>query len=330
MADVLSQNEIDELLGALNSGSFDMEQADTSQENKNGHKIKEYDFKRPSKFAKEHLKTLELIYENYARSLGSFLSATLRTSAHIEVINSEALTYKEFTNSLSNPVILGVVDASPLKGSILVKMSTKVGYSIIDRILGGEGKCLKELRDFTEIEKNLLNNTLEHIVSLMAEPWQNISNVTPILERIETNMQFAEIIEPNEMIALVTLNLNIGETEGMLNICIPYLVIEPLMDLLNTKHLYSTHKSVEQDNYKALLENRLQISEIPVKGILGKTYITVKEFLELNKGDVIRLDSYVSSDLNIMVGDIFKFTGKPGISKKYNALKITSVIREEE
>ncbi|OGO85828.1 MAG: flagellar motor switch protein FliM [Clostridiales bacterium GWE2_32_10] len=327
MADVLSQNEIDELLNALNSGDFDVNQVATDKEEK---KIKKYDFARPSKFSKEHLKTLEIIYENYARSVGSYFSGYLRTPTHVEVINSEALTYREFTNSLSNPIILGIVDFKPLKGNIIVKMSSKVGFAIIDRVLGGPGTILKSNRDFTQIEKIILTKIMDKLVKMMGEHWTNVHIIQPKLENIETNMQFAEIIEPNEMVALLTLNLKVGDVEGMINVCIPYLVIEPLMEILNTKYLYTNHKNVQVEDYKGFIQEKLQISPIPLKVLLGKTQIMVKDFIELGEGDVIRLDTYVSSDLNIFVGNLLKFKGKPGISKKQNAIKITRIIREEE
>ncbi len=327
MADVLSQKEIDDLLNALNSGDFDMEQASSPKDEK---KIKKYDFTRPSKFSKEHLKTLEIIYENYARSVASYFSGYLRTPTHVEVINSEALTYREFTNSLSNPIILGIVDFKPLKGTILVKLTSKIGFSILDRVLGGPGTVLKTNRDFTQIEKLLLTKILDKLVKMMGEHWTNVHEIQPKLENLETNMQFAEIIEPNAMVALLTLNLKVGDVEGMLNICIPYFVIEPLMEFLNTKFWYSNHKNVQVEDYKSYIEDKLQVSQIPIRTVLGRTNIQIKDFIELQVGDVVRLDTYISSDLNIFVGDLLKFKGKPGISKKKNAIKVVKIVREEE
>ncbi|HCC08304.1 MAG TPA: flagellar motor switch protein FliM [Clostridiales bacterium] len=327
MSDVLSQNEIDDLLNALNSGDFDINQASAAKGEK---KIKKYDFARPSKFSKEHLKTLEIIHENYARSVSSYFSSYLRTPTHVEVINSEALTYREFTNSLSNPIILGIIDFKPLKGSILMKISSKVGFTILDRVLGGPGTVLKTNRDFTQIEKILLTKIMDKLVKMMGEHWTNIHAVQPKLEQLETNMQFAEMIEPNEMVALITLNIKVGDVEGMINICVPYLVIEPLMEFLNTKYWYTNHKNVQVEDYKSYMEGKIQISQIPIRVILGKTQIIVKDFIELQEGDVIRLDSYTSSDLNVYVGNLLKFKGKPGISKKKNGLKITKIVREEE
>ncbi|WP_058485164.1 flagellar motor switch protein FliM [Defluviitalea phaphyphila] len=327
MGEVLSQSEIDELLKALNTGELDVEDIQANDREKH---IKNYDFARPSKFSKEQLRTLEIIFENYSRIASTYLSGYLRTPTKVEVINAEAVTYYEFSNSLSNPVILSIVDFYPLKGSIIFEISPNVGYCIIDRILGGKGSAIDKIREFTEIERILLERIVAQLLNLLKEPWENVLEINPKLEKIETNSQFAQIISPNEMIALVTLNVKIGEVEGMMNICIPHLVIEPIMDKLNTKYWFTISEKEDQTIYREYLEKRLEIAKIPIKAILGKTHITVGEFINLQKGDVIKLDSYINSDLDIMVGNILKFHAKPGILKNKNAIQITSIERKGE
>ena len=327
MGEVLSQSEIDELLKALNTGELDVSNIQTTDREKH---IKKYDFARPSKFAKEQLRTLEIIFDNYSRIVSTYLSGYLRTPTQIDVINAEAVTYYEFSNSLANPVILSSVDFSPLKGSILLELSPNLGYCIIDRILGGKGSMIEKIREFTEIERILLERIVSQLVNLLREPWENVIEITPRLEKIETNSQFAQIISPNEMIALVTLNMKIGEVEGMMNICIPHLVIEPIMDRLNTKYWFTTVEQDENTTYRKYLEKRLEFAKIPIKAILGKTYITVGEFLNLQVGDVIKLDSYTNSDLDVMVGNLLKFRAKPGLFKNKNAIQITSIERKED
>ncbi|NLK20769.1 MAG: flagellar motor switch protein FliM [Epulopiscium sp.] len=327
MGEVLSQNEIDELLNALNTGELDVTDIQTTDREKH---VKNYDFARPSKFAKEQLRTLEIIFDNYSRIISTYLSGYLRAGTQIDVINAEAVTYYEFSNSLSNPVILSIVDFSPLKGSVILELSPSIGYSIIDRILGGKGSMIDKIREFTEIERILLERIISQLINLLREPWENVVDLRPRLDKIETNSQFAQVISPNEMIALVTLNIKIGEVEGMMNICIPHLVIEPIMDKLNTKYWFTIIEQEDQTIYRKHLEKRLQIAKIPIKTILGKTHITVGEFVNLQVGDVIKLDSYTNSDLDIMVGNLLKFHAKPGVFKNRNAIQITSIERKEE
>ncbi len=326
MSEILSQEEIDKLLNAMASGDSDaIEQTPTNEK-----KVSVYNFARPSKFNKEQLRTLEVIFDNFARVSSSFLTGYLRSNVTIEVISSEQVTYGEFNNSLLNPVVLSIIDFSPFKGSIILDLSSSIGYSMIDRMLGGTGETLAKTREFTEIEITLLSRVMEKLVERLEEPWRQVCEVHPSLEKVETNSQFAQIMSPNEMVALVTLSIKIGDVEGLMNFCIPYIVIEPIVGNLNTKHWFSTIDEKDDGQYRPFVENHLQDAKIPVSVIVGKTNITVDEFINIQVGDVIPLDSYVTSDFKVKVGDLTKFYAKPGINKGKNAIQITSIIRKGE
>ncbi|MEE1071419.1 MAG: flagellar motor switch protein FliM [Cellulosilyticum sp.] len=327
MGEVLSQSEIDELFKALNTGEIDVNDMQEANEQKG---VKVYDFTRPSKFSKEQLRTLEIIFENYARLISTYLSGHLRTMVMAEVMNAEAITYSEFSNALINPVILAVTDFRPLKGSILLELSPNMGYTIIDRVLGGSGSGLNAIRDFTDIERVILEKIFVQFVQLLVEPWQNVVELEPMLEKIETNSQVVQIISPNEIIALVTLNIKIGNVAGMMNICIPHLVIESIMDKLNTKFWFAQKEQELGPSYEEYIQKMIQKSRVPVRAVLGKTHITVKEFLDLMRSDIIKLDKDIDSDLDIYVGNILKFTGTPGEYKNKVAVKINQVITRED
>ena len=327
MGEVLSQSEIDELFKALNTGEIDVNDMQEANEQKG---VKVYDFTRPSKFSKEQLRTLEIIFENYARLISTYLSGHLRTMVSAEVMNAEAVTYSEFSNALINPVILAVTDFRPLKGSILLELSPNMGFTIIDRVLGGSGSGVNSIRDFTDIERVILEKIFVQFVQLLVEPWQNVVELDPMLEKIETNSQVVQIISPNEIIALVTLNIKIGNIAGMMNICIPHLVIESIMDKLNTKFWFSQKEQELGPSYEEYIQKMIQKSRVPVKVILGKTHITIKEFLELMRADIVKLDKNIDSDLDIYVGNILKFTGTPGEYKNKVAVKINKVITRED
>ncbi len=327
MGDILSQSEIDLLLNSLTEGNVEQ---NSGLEEKKSNVIKEYNFARPPKFNKEQLRTLEIIFDNYGRIISSFLTGYLRTSTHIEVNKAEQLTYKEFNNSLPNPIILSIFELSPLKGSVILELSAGIGYSIIDRILGGPGLGIKKLREFSEIEKVLIKRVVNQMINFLVEPWENVLAIKPKLDKIETNSQFAQIISPNEMIALVSLKIKIGDVDGFLNFCIPHMVIEPVMGRLNTKYWFTSTSDEEETNYKDVVGERLESTKLMVRPILGKTYISVDEFIGLQVGDVISLDSFVDSDLNVLVGDHLKFYGKPGISKRKNSIQITNLVGKED
>lgn len=327
MGEVLSQNEIDSLLNALNTGELDVEEFKSSQTTK---QVKEYDFARPSKFAKEHLKTLEIIFEHYSRLVSTTLPAYLRHSCQVDVINSEAISYYEFSNALSNPILFGIVDFSPLKGSIVMELSNNVGYAIIDRLLGGKGDSLDKSRDYSEIELSIIERIMTILIELMIEPWKNVVELDPLLEKIETNSQFAQVISPNEVIALITLNLKIGKVEGLLNVCIPFICIEAVLDKLNTKFWYSSMRKTNVEIYNDIIEKQIASARIPIKAVFGKTTISVRDFINLQKGDIVKLEQKIDDNLSVLVGDIKKFEAKPGVFEGYNAVKITSVLRKEE
>ncbi len=331
MSDILSQSEIDLLLNSIGDKVPETKPSYNSDDDKpKRNVIKEYNFARPPKFNKEQLRTLEIIFDNYARHVSSYLTGFLRTSTTIEVNSAEQLTYKEFSNSLPSPVILSIFEMLPYKGSIILELSAGIGYSIIDRILGGQGLGLARLRDFSEIEKVLIKRVVGNMINYLIEPWENVANIKPRLEKIETNAQFAQIISPNEMVALVSLKIKIGQVEGFMNFCIPFMVIEADMDRLNTRFWFTSSVDEEHLNYKDAMSEDIERTKLSVRSILGKTYISVNEFIDLQVGDVITLDSYVNSDLTILVGDKPKFYGKPGIVKRKNSVLITGAVGKED
>lgn len=325
MGEVLSQDEIDNLLKALSTGELD---ADEYKEN-NTQQVKNYDFARPAKFSKEHLRTLEIIFEHYGRLLYTNLPAYLRKNVQVEVVNSEAVAYSEFSNALSNPVLLGIVNFLPLNGNIILELAPNLGYAIIDRLLGGMGSTIEKKREFTEIEITIIERILSICVDLLREPWQNVVQLEPRLERIETNSQFAQIISPSEMIAIVTLNLKIGDVEGLMNICLPFLTLEEVMDKLNTKYWYSTMQEVDDNYYGDDIENLISKAAVPIKAVLGTSAISVNDFMNLQKGDIIKLNSGIEEELDVYVGNIKKFKALPGTASDDYAVRITSIIREE-
>ena len=326
MGDVLSQNEIDNLLAALSSGELDASNIKEATERS----VKNYDFNRPSKFSKEHLRTLEIIFEHYGRLLSTSLPAYLRKNVQVEVVNAEATIYQEFTNSLSNPVLLGIVDFSPLTGNIIIEMAEKLGYTIVDRMLGGIGTPLEKPREFSEIELSIIERIYIILINLMVEPWANVTPIEARLQRIETNSQFAQIISPSEMSAIITMNMRIGNVEGMINVCMPYEVLEPVIDKLNTKYWYSTIRGVDTTANRELVEVAISKARIPIKAELGRSTISVKDFVNIQKGDIIKLITRINDQLGVFVGNIKKFYAFPGTSSDSYAVKISQVITEEE
>jgi flagellar motor switch protein FliM len=307
MGDTLSQAEIDSLLSALSSGEMDIDTLNDTPDKP----VKNYDFARPSKFSKDHLRTLEIIFENYGRLLSTNLPAYLRKNVQVEVMNAEANTYSEFSNALLNPVLLGVVNFAPLDGNVIIELAANLGFAIVDRMV-------------------ILERILEICTNLLVEPWESVVAIEPRLERIETNSQFAQFISPSEMTAIVTMNIRIGDIEGLMNICIPYSCVEKVIDKLNTKYWYSAMKDDLSGAYEEKIQNIIDYAQIPIRAMLGRSSISVNDFANLQVGDVIKLDTKVDDALDVYVGNIKKFTALPGATSKSYAVRVTSIIREEQ
>ena len=328
MSDVMSQSEIDALLNALDTGDLDVDEI----KEEDNRKIREYDFRNPQKISKEQLKTLEVIHENFGRSFQTYLTGNLRTNVKVNILTVDQFAYSEFSNAIPNPAFLLIIDFSPLQGQILIDISPSIMYIVVDRLLGGIGSEKQEVRAFTEIELSLLKNTMSHIVSDLSDAWSNVLELDSRLDRIESNAQFAQIVAPNETIALVTMSIEINGVQGMMNVGIPYITIEPVIDKLTTRFWFnsSVPSNKQTDDDKITLRERILETKVPVVARLGSVMITINDIANLRYGDVIKLDRDTDDEVEVSVGTKLKFFGHIGTSNKQMAVKISKVVKEGE
>lgn len=321
MADILSQEEIDSLLTAITSGEVT---ADELKEKEKSARI--YDFRHPNKFSKEQINFFELIYDNYARAVATFLSAQLRISVQISVISIEQLTYGEFTRSLSDPSILVVFDMNPLQGNGILEIQPPLAFCMLDRLLGGRGECIVNNRTLTEIESTIIEQLTQHMLDISRDAWENITDLQPRVELIESNPQFAQIISPSEMVILISLAVKIGDTEGILNFCLPYIVLEPVLDKMSVHNWFAKDKKEDDPRERQFLQQQIESMSVPVKFILGKTSIAVRDLLDIQVGDVVLVDSRIDHDIDVYVGSCCKFVAKPGRRNNCLAAQITGFV----
>ncbi len=319
MAEILTQNEIDSLLQALSSGAIDAESVKTEEKTK---RIRSYDFRRPSKFAKEQIRTLVMIHENFSRLLTSSLSAYLRTMIQSEVASVDQLTYEEFTKSLQNPTVINILGLQPLEGSMVVEFAPNLAFAFIDRLLGGQGAYDGILRELTEIEQMVTRRIVMRMASSIKEAWNNVMDVEPDYQGMETNPLFTQVIPPTEMVILVTLDLKIAEISGLMNLCYPYILLEPVLNRLSSQYWFASSKKSFTPKDINTLKSRLQEAMIPVDVELGRTTISVRDMLNLAIGDVIKLDQNLKKPLVIKVGKEEKYYGYPGISQNKLAIQL--------
>jgi flagellar motor switch protein FliM len=326
MTEVLSQDEIDQLLTAINAGETEIESIKPTADTR---KIKIYDFKRPDKFSKEQIRTVQNMHETFARLTTTTLSASMRALVHVHVASVDQLTYEEFIRSIPTPTTLAVVSMDPLKGQAILEIDPSVTFTIIDRLFGGSGEGAKLNRELTDIEHSVMEGIIVRILGNMREAWTQVIDLRPRLSQIETNPQFAQIVPPSEMVVLVTLETKVGEVEGMMNLCIPYMTIEPIVSKLSAQFWYSSVRRGATTENLNILKEKLSSVEIPVTAEVGHISIPVRDVLALRRGDVIRLYSvHVDDPMALNVGNKKKFLCRPGVIGKKMAVQITKKLED--
>ena len=326
MAEVLSQSDIDSLLSALSSGVIE---ADLIPNEEEKHKIKLYDFKSPQKFSKDHLRALELIHDNYARLMSSYLAAQLGSNVKVKVETTEQITYDEFIHSIPNSTILTIFKMPPLSGTILFETNPQFSFQVLDILLGGLGGRTVKIKEFSDIDKNILRNVNEGLLANLKIAWQDVLEVEPEIVALETNPSLNQTLAPNEPVALITFSVEMNNNSTFINICIPYLSIEKVIDKLVVKFWFRENDEEIINESRNKLKDRLNIVRVPITGILGNTNITVDEFLQLTEGDVITLDNLSDSPIKVLVEGQHYYTGKPGIIGKNRGIQIIDIIDKD-
>ncbi len=328
MTEVLSQDEIDQLLTAISSGEVATEEVSAPADQR---KIKIYDFKRPDKFSKDQIRTVSIMHETFARQTTTALSSQLRSLAHVHVASVDQLTYEEFIRSIPNPTTIAVINMDPLKGSAILEIDPAITFSIIDRLFGGQGEGAKFSRELTDIEQSVMEGIIVRVLGNLRESWSTVIDLRPRLGGIVTNPQFAGIVPPSEMVVLVTLETKVGEVEGMMNLCIPYLTIEPIISKLSGQYWYSSARRGTTAENLNILRDRLTTVSVVLTAEVGEMEVTVRDVLALRAGDIIRLDSVrVNDPMVLKVGDRRKFLCRPGVLGNKVAVQIVKKLEDIE
>lgn len=323
--EVLSQNEIDALLSAISTGEMTAEELKKDEEDK---RIKVYDFKRALRFSKEQIRGVTRIYENYARLLTTYFSAQLRTYVDITVASADQIPYEEYIRSIPNMTILNVFEMSPLEGRMIMEVHPSIAYAMVDRVLGGRGTSLNKIDTLTEIETKLITNLFERTTDYLMEAWAGISTIDPVLSDLEVNPQFLQIVSPNETVVVISMNANVGEASGMMNICIPHMLLEPIIPKLSAHYwMESTSKQKLPDEIEAI-EKKVKSASIQITAELGETQFMIEDFLSLAKDDIIELNHSIRQPITIKVSGIPKFIGQAGKQNKKLAVQILDEYKE--
>lgn len=330
---MLSQDEIDSLLSSLSVGMDSPTGAEPSGESKSTEKrnYKLYNFRRPDKFSKDHLRALQTIHENFARQLGLVLTTYLRMTVELDVVSVDQLTYDEFVRSMPNPMTVSILELDPLPGQVLMGLGYEVSSSIIDRMLGGPGLAEAKARELTDIEQSLIRRVLDRAIGSLEEAWRSMMNVNASMVGLEESYALIQVATPGEIVALITFDVNLGnKNSGLISLCIPYPVLEGVISQLSAQHIFHRQQSNNSIEEQEKILKKLNYAKMPVKVLLGGTSLSVRDLLDLSVGDVVRLDRAVNENLLACINGLPKFYCRPGKLKDKMAVYVYDSVSDVE
>ena len=325
MSKILSQWEIDALLNTVASEEAAPAAAQVAGLPLNDRNVKLYDFRRPDKFSKDHIRAIQNVHETFARVTASALTSYLRSGVGIHLTSIEQIVYDEYIQQLSNPTIVNLVELQPLSGRIVIEMNMGLGLAMLDRMMGGSGVVEGRRGELTDIELALVRSLSSTIVGALRDGWSMVADLQPILVDTVMSAEFVQAALPGDIAALLLLEVQALGVSGTMSVCIPHPVIEPIMDKLSTQMWFSSSRKGSSDDDRMKIEDSLRHVTLPISVEMGSAQITLAELIDLRDGDVIRLDRNVEADLAIRVGEQARFHGRPGIVSGNRAIRVTGV-----
>ena len=320
MADqILSQEEIDALLSAMDRGEVDVE-----QEIRKEKVVEPYNLTSQNSMLRSQFYALEEVYDKYATLLDQSLSSTLQRPIEVEFVSTEMVKYGEFISAFSTPTSLNVFSMEPLIGSALMAIEAKLVFSLIDCMLGGDGKPVTQIRDFTLIEQRMIKKVAEELLQTFEEAWAVVHEVNIALRKTETKPEFVHLVNPNDLMIIMVFAIKGEEFSGNVHLCLSYLMLEPIKEKLS-----STYRSGNdtEHTWQQQLTSLLKETHVNMIAELGKTQHTIRELLELEVDHVLRLNTGPKDPVVLTVDGIPKFRGLPGVIKGNRAVEITEQVR---
>lgn len=326
MADILSQEEIDALLEVVEEEgdtlSSEAEPTDTRQ-------VILYDFKRPNRVSKEQLRAVKGIHDKMARNLASQISSIMRSIVEIQLHSVDQMTYGEFLMSLPSPTSFNVFSIKPLDGNCIIEINPSIAFPMIDRLLGGLGESYEATRGLTDIELNLLDAILRIIMQRLKEGWAPITDMYPTVETKESSPNVVQIVSQNEIVIMVVMEIIIGNSSGMINLCYPVIYLEPILSRLANRDIMLGETSAKKSRNKEL-NTLISRAEVFNEAIIGQAELSVGELLELKKGDIIRLNRAADDKAIVMIDKKELFLAEIGLHRFRKSIKIEKLVRTDK
>jgi len=338
--DILSDGELDALLAGMQGGGSESgAKEETAEEEpaaavgpveKKKGKIKKYDFRRPDKFSKDQVRTIEMMHEAFARHFGADLSAYIRTMAEVTVTSVKQMTFSEYIEKIPNPTSIAVFSMEPLKGMAVMEINPSIIFPIIDRVLGGHGGALSKPRELTDLEQAIVGKIIEKAFVNLKDSWHRIIEFEPEIKARETNPQFVQIVAPNEMCLNLNFEIKIKEHVGAMSMCIPYMVIEPVLFKLSARQWFTLTKEEMTEETREVLDKKVRTTWVPISVNLGAATLKMRDIVELKKGDIIKLETNAKDDVLVLAEGTPMYYAKIGTKGKKKAVKITKVLKKAE
>lgn len=324
MAKILSQDEIDALLTTVSSGEVDS--IDEEFDDDKLRSVVVYDFKHPNRVSKDQIRTLENLHDNFAGHFGSMLSSMLRTIVDVDLVSVDQITYSEFIMSLVSPSCTYTFSAEPLEGICLTDFNPTLTFSIIDRMFGGHGKILETERELTGIEKSTMARMTGKLFVQLTKSWEHLVKIDIYQRSFETNPQFIQIVPPGETVVVISFQVKLFQSTGLLTICYPYVSLEPVVAKLSAQNWIDAtkKKNVEKDRLSNIHNAKRVVAEL--SAVLLNTKIKMRDFLHLRLGDVIHSEKKIVLPIEICVNRRKKYSAKPGVSGKKRAFQVLEVL----
>ena len=324
MAKILSQDEIDALLTTVSAGEGGPSEAGQFQDEKL-RSIVAYDFKHPNRVSKDQIRTLENIHDNFAGHFGSALSSVMRTIVDVDLVSVDQITYSEFIMSLVTPSCTYTFAAPPMDGVCLVDFNPTLTFSVIDRLFGGHGKIMEAERELTSIERSVMANLVHRMYLEVQKSWANLVPIQIDQKSFETNPQFIQIVPPGETVVVISFQIKLFQSTGLLTICYPYVSLEPIITRLSAQNWIDATKKKNAEQDRSVNVHNVKKVEAQVAAVLLRSKLKLRDFLQLSLHDIVPSDMKINEPIEITVNNRLKFMARPGLSGKKRACQVLTV-----
>ena len=330
MAEVLSQQEIDKLLSGMSSGGLDLDKLLQESEPEKQREILNYDFRLPNRVSKNQLRTLHTVHEGFAEAFGSHMVSKLQSGVTVNVTSVDQLFYSEFILSVTSPSCLYVFNIEGTDGAGILEISPPLVFALVERLLGGNGESQKKSRLITNIEQGVMQNVVETIFVDLQTAWKSIGNLQFKLDRFESEPDFVQIAPASEIVLVVSFEVSLGTVPYMMNLGLPIFALEETIGKLNTQRFYHSSSKGNSKTRPDIIRRQMGVTRMPVSATLGTARITMNDLVNLQLGDVIRLDTRVDGEVKVFISGSHKCYGRPGMVDGRRALKITRFVSTED